>query len=298
MEKSYEHLKSLKEKNGAAEFEAEIPEAALEAHMRTELARTGRDLSVPGFRKGKVPEHMLREYVDERELLEAAADKALNDAVREIIKDEALSILGRPELTITEVAPKKPVRFKMRVALFPAIALPDYKTISATIVGRRTAAAATDTNMDAKAKANTGADEKELLAAKEAEREEIMNEIVKRAKVRVPELLIDQEWRAFVEARDADLARAGLPLEEYLKQIKKDEKSLEKDERALIEKQNAGTYHRQRTRNPREPRVSRAALFGPRPRVAPPDRGGRHPAGKSVRHAWRRDRSKIGAKGR
>ncbi|HUZ92847.1 MAG TPA: trigger factor, partial [Candidatus Paceibacterota bacterium] len=237
MEKSYEHLKSLKEKNGAAEFEAEIPEAALEAHMRTELARTGRDLSVPGFRKGKVPEHMLREYVDERELLEAAADKALNDAVREIIKDEALSILGRPELTITEVAPKKPVRFKMRVALFPAIALPDYKTISATIVGRRTAAAATDTNMDAKAKANTGADEKELLAAKEAEREEIMNEIVKRAKVRVPELLIDQEWRAFVEARDADLARAGLPLEEYLKQIKKDEKSLEKDERALIEKQ-------------------------------------------------------------
>jgi trigger factor len=77
------------------------------------------------------------------------------------------------------------------------------------------------------------AQEKELKE-KEGKREEIMRKIVQESKVELPPLLIDEEWYAFEERRNAQLEEAKLSLEDYLKQSNKTEKDLEKDERALI----------------------------------------------------------------
>ncbi|HVO29040.1 MAG TPA: hypothetical protein VMT81_03605, partial [Candidatus Paceibacterota bacterium] len=70
--------------------------------------------------------------------------------------------------------------------------------------------------------------------AKENKREEIMREVVKQSKVEIPGLLLDEEWYAFEERRNAQLEEAKLSLEDYLKQAKKTEADLEKEERALI----------------------------------------------------------------
>jgi FKBP-type peptidyl-prolyl cis-trans isomerase (trigger factor) len=78
-------------------------------------------------------------------------------------------------------------------------------------------------------------EQEKVLHMKDGRREEMIKEIVKHAKLKVPQLLVDQELYEFLIDRDEQLKTAGLSLEEYLKQIGKTAEQLEKDERALIE---------------------------------------------------------------
>jgi len=69
----------------------------------------------------------------------------------------------------------------------------------------------------------------------ELKREEIVKKIMEASKIKIPALLIDEEYYDFIERRDAELERSGMSLEEYLKAVKKTEKELEQEERKLIE---------------------------------------------------------------
>jgi FKBP-type peptidyl-prolyl cis-trans isomerase (trigger factor) len=285
MEKSYTKLKKLSEKNGDIEFRAEVPVELLEEYTMAALAELAQDFQLPGFRKGKVPHDTVREHIGEMSLLEEAANEALRDAMPQIAQDEKLDIIGRPQVVITKLAPKNPLEFRIRYALFPDISLPDYKKIGKTIFERKDPTDVTEKEIDealeriqkmiagvaSEVSGTTGAapekdppippltdetvkkfgnfatvadfrtelkknlEQEKALHMKDGRREEIIKEIVKHAKVKVPQLLIDQELFEFLADRDEQLKTAGLSLEEYLKQINKTAEQLEKDERVLIE---------------------------------------------------------------
>lgn len=283
----YTNLKKLSDKHGEVEFSAEIPAETLEHYVLEELTHYAAELALPGFRKGKVPAELAREHAGEMELLESAADEALLDAMRDIVDNETLDVLGRPELTVLKIAPKNPLEFKIRFAVAPEVSLPDYKKIARTVAERKKDLTVKDEEIDqaiariqemtgigAPAKKEDGTDkdgggenvkpapltdedvrkfgpfenvaafraelarnlaqEKEMIA-KDGTRNETVKEIVAHAKVKVPAMLIEQEFRVFTEDRDRRIADAGLSMEEYLKRTKKTAEELEKEERALIE---------------------------------------------------------------
>jgi FKBP-type peptidyl-prolyl cis-trans isomerase (trigger factor) len=282
MEKSYTKLKKLSEKNGDIEFQAEVPVELLEEYSLAALAELAEDFALPGFRKGKVPQEKVREHIGEMSLLEDAANEAVRDAMQQIAEDEKLDVIGRPQVVIVKIAPKNPLEFKIRYALFPDISLPDYKKIGKTIFDRKDPTDVTEKEIDeaveriqkmimsATTSATPAAPEKDasippltdetvkqfgnfktvadfrtelkrqleqekVLHMKDGRREETIKEIVKHAKLKVPQLLVDQELYEFLIDRDEQIKTAGLSLEEYLKQIGKTAEQLEKDERALIE---------------------------------------------------------------
>ena len=72
---------------------------------------------------------------------------------------------------------------------------------------------------------------------KEKRREAMIQAIVLKTKIKIPKLLVDQELAAFFDNRDEELKKAGISFEDYLKQVKKTEAELEKEERESIEKQ-------------------------------------------------------------
>ncbi len=272
----YSNLKKLSEKHGEVEFKADITPDALEEYMIEELLHYAEELALPGFRKGKVPQHLVREHVGEVRLLEGAADEALRDAMQAIADDEKLDVLGRPELTVVAIAPKAPLEFKIRYALAPEVSLPDYKKIATEVASRKEDASVKEEEIDeavgriremtgigAPAKegdvlppltdddvkklgpfenvaafraeiAKNLSREKEMIA-KDRTRDAMIKAIVAKAKVKVPEMLVRQEFEGFIEERDRRIADAGLSLEEYLKQMKKTAEDLEKEERELIE---------------------------------------------------------------
>lgn len=77
--------------------------------------------------------------------------------------------------------------------------------------------------------------EEKKFKIRQSKREEMVNEIVKKAEISIPELFLNQELQNFIEHRNADLEQAGLTLENYLKEINKTAAEFEKEERATIE---------------------------------------------------------------
>jgi FKBP-type peptidyl-prolyl cis-trans isomerase (trigger factor) len=136
MGKSYTKLKKLKSRDSEIELEAEIPVTVLEESTAKVLLDVSSTFAYPGFRKGKVPEDIVRKHVDETRLFEDAANEALKDAIQEIVTDSNLSIVGSPQISLEKISIGNPIVFKVKFALFPEIALPDYKQIAKTISER------------------------------------------------------------------------------------------------------------------------------------------------------------------
>jgi len=91
-------------------------------------------MTVPGFRKGHVPESMLIQRLGEQVILEGVAGMALKDAYPQIVEDNNLTVVGRPNIAITKLAVGNPIEFKITVAVMPEIVLPDYKNIAKEVI--------------------------------------------------------------------------------------------------------------------------------------------------------------------
>lgn len=123
--KGYEaKIKSLK--GSEIEIEGEIDAAVLEAARKAVLEEARKDMVVPGFRKGNVPDVILLQRVNEAEVMNEAAEIALNELYPQILKDNTIDALGLPEITITKLAKGNPLGFKARVGVIPEIKLGDY----------------------------------------------------------------------------------------------------------------------------------------------------------------------------
>ncbi len=116
------------------EIEGVLEAEAFEAYFNKALKKIGENIELDGFRKGKVPEKILLEKVPEIKILEEMAELALGEHYPKIIEDEKLDVISRPEISITKLARKNPLEFKIKTTLMPEVKLPDYKKISQKII--------------------------------------------------------------------------------------------------------------------------------------------------------------------
>lgn len=116
------------------EIEGELDADLFETYFSIALKRIGENVKLDGFRQGKIPENVLISNVPEIAILEEMAQMALNDHYPKIIEDEKIDAISRPEISITKLARKNPLGFKIKTAVLPEITLPDYKDIAKTII--------------------------------------------------------------------------------------------------------------------------------------------------------------------
>ncbi|MBI2035984.1 MAG: hypothetical protein HYT12_04895 [Candidatus Liptonbacteria bacterium] len=134
---SYTNLKLGKPKNSEIEIEGEISVEVMDGWIKSVRAKLLENFEAPGFRKGHVPEEIFLKHMDEMQMLEKAAEDALGEAYPEIIRDNGIKTLGMPIISITKIAPKNPLGFKMRVGLAPEVSLPNYKKIAKNIMAEK-----------------------------------------------------------------------------------------------------------------------------------------------------------------
>jgi FKBP-type peptidyl-prolyl cis-trans isomerase (trigger factor) len=270
---SYLNLKKISDKNNEIEFRAEVPPEMVQEHEKRELQHLGKDVSFPGFRKGKLPENILRGRINPTRLLEETAESAVRVAIRDIAEEKALDVIGIPKVDLETLEPNKPIVFTVRFAIAPKVELPDYKAIGKEIFSQKNDVNVSDEEIDEAmlelrrmAMRVTGEKElpelndafaekfggaktfaalkdevkNELVRGKEknlrdARRNEAIKAVAQKSKLTIPELLVEQELTRFLESRDAALERLGMTQESYLKEAKKTEKELAKEDRAAIE---------------------------------------------------------------
>ncbi len=122
------------------EIEGELDAEILESYFAKALQKVGANVEIDGFRKGKVPENILLSKIPEVTILEEMAELALSEHYPKIIADEKIDAISRPEISITKLARKNPLGFKIKTAVLPEIKLPDYKKVAKKITSEVTEA--------------------------------------------------------------------------------------------------------------------------------------------------------------
>lgn len=91
-------------------------------------------IEIPGFRKGNAPDNLIAQKVGEGSLLEEAAEIALNEEYPNILEENKIDAIGRPEITITKIGVGSDMEFKIKTSLMPEVKLADYKKIAKKIL--------------------------------------------------------------------------------------------------------------------------------------------------------------------
>lgn len=95
------------------------------------LNTLGRDIKVPGFRKGKVPASVVAKHVNPDMLAQQTLESALSKAVAEAFLGEKLQALDRPEVEVKKFVPGSELEFIAESEIMPKITLGDYKKLTA-----------------------------------------------------------------------------------------------------------------------------------------------------------------------
>lgn len=86
-------------------------------------------ISVPGFRKGKVPRKMIEKMYGVETFYEDAANSIIPDAYEAAAKESGLDIVSQPSIDVVQLESGKPFIFTAEVAVKPEVTLGEYKGI-------------------------------------------------------------------------------------------------------------------------------------------------------------------------
>jgi trigger factor len=116
-------------------LDAEVPSEEIESRLQRTAQQLGRDLKLPGFRKGKVPPAMVIQRMGREAVLEQAVRDSLPEWYEEAILRSGVSTVGDPKLDLTDLpAAGEPLSFSIEVGTTPRAKLGRYRELE---VGRR-----------------------------------------------------------------------------------------------------------------------------------------------------------------
>lgn len=128
--KSYE-IASIKQiEKSRVEIIGSFPTDVWSAYRKEAVKNINESISLDGFRKGMIPENILISKVGEMTILEEMAELAFSKIYIDIIVNEKIDAVGKPEVQITKIAKDIPLEFKAVTSVVPEIKLPDYKKIA------------------------------------------------------------------------------------------------------------------------------------------------------------------------
>ena len=110
------------------EVSAEDLEKALQAVYMKEKGR----ISLPGFRKGKVPRAMIEKMYGVEIFFEDAANMLITQEYPKAVDECGADVVSRPEIDIAQMEKGKPFIFTAEVAVRPEVTLGEYKGVAVT----------------------------------------------------------------------------------------------------------------------------------------------------------------------
>ncbi|MFD1466439.1 trigger factor [Lapidilactobacillus mulanensis] len=114
--------------DGELTFEISINE--INKGLDTAFARVKKNLSVPGFRKGKVSRTVFNKMYGEASLYEDALNAVLPEVYDAAVEEAKIEPVDQPEISIEKMDPNEPWLIKAKVTVKPEVVLGDYKGLT------------------------------------------------------------------------------------------------------------------------------------------------------------------------
>ncbi len=116
------------EKN-MAKLTIEVPAEEMEKATEAAYQKSKNSMSVPGFRKGKVPRAMIEKMYGKGVFLEEAANSVIPGAYEKAYDECGEEIVSSPEIDVVTLEAGQPFVFTATVALKPEVTLGKYKGV-------------------------------------------------------------------------------------------------------------------------------------------------------------------------
>ncbi len=122
------NIKEVKSEGLSREYEVTISAADFEAAVEEKLKEIAKNVSMAGFRAGKVPFAMVKQKYQGNAMSEAV-DDLLRDGVNEVLKEKKVRPVFTPDVELTKFEEGKDILFKVSMDIMPEIELKDFSSI-------------------------------------------------------------------------------------------------------------------------------------------------------------------------
>jgi trigger factor len=120
-----------------AKIEVEVPFAEFKPYLDRTYKNLSGQISVPGFRKGKLPKQLIEQRAGFDYIVEASLNDALNDYYAQALGENELSPLAQPELDVQSQPStdnrEADVKLTITVTVRPEIELPNYEGLEVEV---------------------------------------------------------------------------------------------------------------------------------------------------------------------
>ena len=132
------------------EVEAEAVDAAIKAAYN----RQKNKISIPGFRKGKVPQAMIEKMYGAEIFYEDAANELLQKNYPAAVDESGVDVVSQPTVDVTQIEKGKPFIFTAEVAKRPEVTLGKYNGVTVTKIDTSVSDEEVDTEIETQRNAN------------------------------------------------------------------------------------------------------------------------------------------------
>ncbi len=121
------------EKN-MAKLTIEVDAAEVEKAIQAAYMKEKKSISVPGFRKGKVPRQMIEKMYGAGIFYEEAVNTLIQENYPAAVDESGIDIVSRPSIEVVQIETGKPFIFTAEVAVKPEVKLGKYLGVQVTKV--------------------------------------------------------------------------------------------------------------------------------------------------------------------
>ena len=185
--------------DGTLELTMTVPWRDVQATFDAVVVDTTKKAEVPGFRKGKAPQKLIEDKLDETKIYEEVLQRLIPQLYNDAIKETGVRPLISPKIELKEASKNKDWIIIARTCQRPKVTVGDYKKA----IG------------ETKAKKiwTPGEEKKE---EKKPSLDAILNALLSVMSVDVPKLLIEHEVNRLLSELIDQTKQLGLTVEQYL----------------------------------------------------------------------------------
>ena len=111
----------------------EIPFADLKPHLDKAYSEIAKSVTIPGFRKGKVPSQVIDQRFGRGAVLQEAINAALPAAFEAAVVEAKLVPLGEPDVEVTRLEDGEVIEFTAELDIRPEFEVADFTDLEATV---------------------------------------------------------------------------------------------------------------------------------------------------------------------
>ena len=109
-----------------------VPAEEFNQALDEAFVKVSKDVSLPGFRKGKIPRQMFEKRFGVESLYQDALDIVLSPNYAKAVEEEGITPVDQPEVDIVEVEKGKDLIYTAKVTVEPEAKLGEYKGLEGT----------------------------------------------------------------------------------------------------------------------------------------------------------------------